>query len=202
MVILSNGSSLNTDVLINATGVNSRVSFLNGTGVKVFNGILVDRRMGTGVDYIYAAGDAAEAQDFFSGKPKINAIIPSAVSQGRVAGANMAGGDAEYEGGIPMVALSFLGNKAFSIGLATSKDNTCRILKLKDSRRRKFKKLVFNEDQLVGGIFINEGIDPGILLHLIKRKIDMAPHKEALFEGTKPLSDPWLRSLKFLPDNE
>ncbi len=198
-ITLSDGTSMDADILINATGVKSRVSFLDGTGIKIGNGILVDRRMSTGTGHIYAAGDAAEAQDFFTGEPKMNAIIPGAVTQGRVAGANMVGGDAEYEGGIPMTAFRFAGNNAFSIGLTEPRDNAGLFLKQKDDDRKRFKKLVFNGDVLIGGMFLNEKIDPGLILHLIKRRIDLAPHKEALFEGTKPLADPWLNPLKFFP---
>lgn len=198
-IALSDGSSLDADILINATGVKSRVSFLEGTGVRISDGVLVDRRMSTGVDHIYAAGDVAEAQDFFTGKPKMNAIIPSAVRQGRVAGANMVGVDAEYEGGIPMAAFNFMGNQAFSIGLCTLQDKAGQVLKQKDDQKRRFRKLVFDGDRLVGGIFLNEKIDPGVILYLIKERVDLASHKEALFEGTKPLSDPWLSSLKFSP---
>jgi phenylglyoxylate dehydrogenase epsilon subunit len=200
-IILADGSSVNADILINAAGVRSRVSFMEETGVRIGNGILVDRRMSTGIDDIYAAGDVAEAQDFFTGKPKINAVLYSAVSQGRVAGANMAGVDDEYEGGIPVAVFNFLGNRAFSIGLATSKDNTGQVFRQKDGHERKFKKLIFREDALVGGMALNEEMDPGLILYLIRRRADMTPFKEALFEGTKPLSNPWLSSLRFLPNS-
>jgi phenylglyoxylate dehydrogenase epsilon subunit len=196
-ITFSDGSSMDVDILINATGVKGRVSFLQGTGIRINNGILVDSRMSTGIDQIYAAGDVAEAHDFFSGKPKINASIPSAVRQGRVAGANMVGIHAEYEGGIPMAALNFMGNQAFSIGLSMIQGEAGQVLKQKDDRKRRFKKLVFDGDRLVGGMFLNERIDPGMILYLIRERVDLAPYKEALFEGTKPLSDPWLSSLKF-----
>jgi phenylglyoxylate dehydrogenase epsilon subunit len=198
-ITLPNGAGMDADVLINATGVKSRVSFLEGTGIKINKGIRVDRRMGTGADHIYAAGDVAEAHDFFTNEPKMNAIIPSAVSQGKVAGANMAGGDAQYEGGIPMAAISFAGNNAFSLGLIAPQEDADLVLKQKDDKMRRFKKLVFSGERLIGGMFLNEKIDPGLILHLIKKRINMASHKEALFEGTKPLTDPWLISLKFSP---
>ena len=198
-IALSDGTSLDADILINATGVRSRISFLEGTGVRIRDGVLVDKRMRTDVDHIYAAGDVAETQDFFTGNPKINAIIPSAVRQGRVAGANMAGVASEYEGGIPMAAFNFMGNQAFSIGLSMPQDNAGQVLKQIDDQKRRFKKLVFDGNRLVGGMFLNENIDPGIILYLIKERVDMTSHKEALFEGTKPLSDPWLSSLKFYP---
>jgi phenylglyoxylate dehydrogenase epsilon subunit len=199
LIASSDRSSIDVDILINATGFKSRMSFLEGTGVRTHDGILVDSRMHTGVDCVYAAGDVAEAQDFFTGIPKMNAIVASAVRQGRVAGTNMAGGDAEYEGAIPMTAFNFLGNKAFSLGLLAPQDNAGHVLKQNDDKKRRFKKFVFHGDRLVGAMFLNEKVDPGIISYLIKERIDLAPHKEALFEGTKPLSDPWLRSLKFSP---
>lgn len=198
-ITLSDGRGIDGDILINATGVKSRVSFLEGTGVKVNNGILVDRRMGVGDDNIYAAGDVAEAQDFFTGAPKLNAIIPGAVNQGRIAGANMAGKEAKYEGGIPMAAFSFGGNRAFFIGLMAPQESDGLIMRQKDDERRRFKKLILSGDRLVGGMFLNEKVDPGLIHFLIKRRVDIAPYKEALFEGTKPLTDPWLDSLKFFP---
>ncbi len=198
-VTLSDGSSLTADILINAAGVKSRVAFLDGSGIKVGGGILVGSRMKSSVDGIYAAGDVAEPADFFTGKPKVSAILPSAMNQGKVAGTNMAGGRAEYEGGITMTVFNFLGNKAFSIGWALSKDNPGEVIKQKDDRNRRFKKLVLDRDRLIGAMFINENIEPGVILYLIKKRIDLAPHKEALFERTKPLNDPWLSTLKFSP---
>ena len=109
----------------------------------------------------------------------------------------MVGVDAEYEGGIPMTAFNFMGVQAFSIGLPLLQDHAGQVYKQTDRRKRTFKKLVFEGDVLVGGMFLNEKTDPGIMLHLIKERINLASHKEALLERRKPLSDPWLRSLKF-----
>ena len=75
-------------------------------------------------------------------------------------------------------------------------DNACQVFKQKDDQKRRFKKLIFSGDRLIGGMFLNERIDPGIILYLIKARLDMTPYKEALFEGTKPLSNPWLNPLK------
>ena len=45
-------------------------------------------------------------------------------------------------------------------------------------------------------MFINERIDPGIILHLIKKRVDMTIYKQALIDRVRPLSDPWLASLR------
>ena len=109
----------------------------------------------------------------------------------------MAGGSAEYEGAIPATALRFLGNRAFSVGLLAPPDHTGHVLKMKDDQRRRFKKLVFQGDKLVGAMFVNEAADPGVLLHLIRKRTDLSSYKEALFDRTESLPNPWLSGLKF-----
>lgn len=198
-IILARGDSLEVDILINATGSKSRVSFLEGTELAGPEGICVDERMMTRQDGIFAAGDVAWARDFFTGKPRVSAIMPSAVSQGRVAGANMAGGQAVYEGSIPLTAFHFFGHRAFAVGLSVPTGQPGRRWQQKDDQARRFKELIMEGDRLVGGVFLNEPVDPGVILGLIKERVDMAPHREALFERTKPLADPWLSALRFAP---
>ena len=54
-------------------------------------GILVDEQMRTSVPGIYAAGDAALGPSVFGEAHAAHALWPTAVEQGRVAGANLAG---------------------------------------------------------------------------------------------------------------
>lgn len=198
-IAFSDGKLLRADILVNAAGVRSRTSFLVGSGIKVNSGIVTDNRMRTSADRIYAAGDVAEPPDFFTQQQKVSAILPSAVNQGKVAGANMAGQSLEYEGGIPMTVSNFQGHKAFSIGMALPCGQGYQVIKQTDDQSRKFKKLVFDGERLVGAMYFNENIEPGVIVYLIKKRADISAHKEALFERTRPLTDPWLSSLKFSP---
>ncbi len=95
------------------------------------------------------------------------------------------------------MAFTFFANQAFSVGLSSPLSGTGQVWKQMDDRKRSFRKLILDGDRLVGGMFLNENIDPGIILYLIQRRADMAPYKAALFERTKPLSNPWLSSLRF-----
>src|SRR3972149_3142359 len=108
-IALSDGKLLRADILVNASGVRSRTSFLVGSGIKVNSGIVTD------------------------------------------------------------------------------------------NRSRKFKKLVFDGGRLVGAMYFNENIEPGVIVYLIKKRVDISAHKEALFGRTRPLTDPWLSTLKFSP---
>jgi NAD(P)H-nitrite reductase large subunit len=46
----------------------SHVSFLEGTGAQIDEGIVIDDHMRTTVPCIYAAGDVAQGRDFSTGE--------------------------------------------------------------------------------------------------------------------------------------
>jgi NADPH-dependent 2,4-dienoyl-CoA reductase/sulfur reductase-like enzyme len=90
-VLLSNGQTVEADLVISAVGVRPNIGFLKESGIKTNVGVLTDVRMECNVSGIFAAGDCAEAFDLPSGKPVISAIQPNAADQARVAALNMAG---------------------------------------------------------------------------------------------------------------
>lgn len=193
-ISLRGGDCVVADVVVTAMGVNPRVELAQGSGIAVNNGILVDKSMQTSIEGVFAAGDVAEAFDFFTGKPALNPIIPSAIAQGKVAGAAMVrfGTNAAeeeatetYEGSIPMNSFNFFGNVAFSVGLAATTDSRYEVLKEHDAERGQFRKLVFEGDRLVGAMMLNASADPGIFHYLIKNRVDLRGYKEAIFDNPK-----------------
>jgi phenylglyoxylate dehydrogenase epsilon subunit len=189
-VVLSNGESLFSDVnVVCALGVNSATSLLDGSGVKVANGVIVDGRMNTSVEGIFAAGDVAETENFFTGELGVSAILPSAVHQGKIAGINMAGGDAKYNGWIPMNMFNFFGHIACSIGLTAADD--VQVVTSRDDSKGEFKELCFKENNLVGATFLDVQVDPGIFLYLIEKKVDIGAYKDLLLEKPRDASR-WL----------
>lgn len=180
-VFLSDGSQLSGDLLVNCLGTTPRVSFLEGSGIAIDDGIVVDRRMRTNKEDIYAAGDVAIAKDFFYGKEGGNAILPSAVEQGKIAGSNMAGEVKEYEGWVSMNVFHFFGKGAYSIGL-TNGDEGMEVLKDGGKSKGWYKKLTIKEGRLVGAVFINVDVDPGVMLYLIKNRLEIEKVKEKILE--------------------
>jgi len=185
------GEPVQVDVLITCIGVKARTSFATETGIAVNQGILVDRRMRTNMEDIYAAGDVAETADFFSGKLGMNPTIPSAIEQGEVAGSNMAGVEAEYEGWISTNIFHLFGNTAFSAGISMPDSDNYQVLTEKNERKVQFKRLIYDDDTLVGAMFINIDLDPGVILYLIRNRVGIGSHKQQLFEQPKEISR-WL----------
>ena len=113
---LSNGRTLEADLIISATGVRPNIGFLEGSGVRCLVGVLTDEHLQTNVPGIYAAGDCAEAFDKVSGKTIVSAIQPNAAEQARVAALNMVGQKAELKGVTQINVLDTLGLISASFG--------------------------------------------------------------------------------------
>jgi NAD(P)H-nitrite reductase large subunit len=113
--LLSSGERLPVQMLVVGIGMRPNDRIVAGTRIAVADGILTDASMRTSVEDIYAAGDVAEVE--IGGVRKTNLIHPSAVAAGRVAGANMAGGDMRLEAHLAdMNVLTVFGRSFMAIG--------------------------------------------------------------------------------------
>ena len=171
LLTLESGKTLPADLFLIATGVRPRTEYLGGSGVETDEGILVDERMRTNVEHLWAAGDVAQARSFFDGTARLNAVLPSAVEQGRIAGMDMAGDPAlkPFVGTIPLNTYRFFGHRAFSVG-ATLEAEGVEVEKVFLPEAPKYVKLVIKGDHLVGAVGINSDLDPGVMHQLIRRK--------------------------------
>jgi phenylglyoxylate dehydrogenase epsilon subunit len=181
-VTLESGKVISADLLLLAAGVRPRISYLDGSDIEVDRGILVNEKMRTSAQDVWAAGDVAQAPGFFDAGKTINATLPNATVQGRIAGMDMVRDPAmkPYLGSSGLNTFNFFGHHGFSLGLATVTESTDEVevntVYLPSSQR--YQKLVFQNNRLVGVSAINAELDPGILRELIQRKVDLAEVKE------------------------
>lgn len=101
-VTLKSGDTFTVDMAVVATGVRPNVRCLQKGAVTLNKGVVVNEYLATNHPDIYAAGDVAETKDFLSDGRSIYAIWPTAIDQGRAAGANMAGAKQAYPGSLGM----------------------------------------------------------------------------------------------------
>ncbi len=97
---LSDGRFVQADFALAAIGVRPRIELAAAAGIAIgeTGAIAVDAAMRTNRDGAFAAGDCAEARHAVSGKPVWLPLGDVANRQGRVAGANLAGGDDRFPG--------------------------------------------------------------------------------------------------------
>jgi len=120
-VRLDGGPDLPADLVVLATGVRPNSHLALQCGLMVNRGVIVDDRMCTSDPEIYAAGDVCEHRGVVYG------LWASALSQGRVAGANCGGGRATFEGMPPATQLKVLNVAVFSIGKFQPSDGAYEI---------------------------------------------------------------------------
>lgn len=84
-VLLKDGSIIEADFALVSAGIRSNISLAQEAGLETNRGIIVDERMKTSSDDIYAAGDCAELNG------KVGGLWTVAVEQGEIAGSAMTG---------------------------------------------------------------------------------------------------------------
>ncbi|EOW9139139.1 FAD-dependent oxidoreductase [Vibrio cholerae] len=99
-LVLSNGDTLTTDILIMAIGVRPENKLAAEAGLQLgeLGGIWVNEQMQTSDPAIYAVGDAVEEKDFVTGKQTLVPLAGPANRQGRMAADNMLGRNESYQG--------------------------------------------------------------------------------------------------------
>lgn len=107
------------DAALIAVGVRPESTLAAAAGATVDSrgAIVVDERMATGVDGIWAAGDCVHTHQVLHPEPVYLPLGTTAHKLGRVAGINAAGGDARFAGSLGTQAVKIFGLVAARTGL-------------------------------------------------------------------------------------
>jgi NAD(P)H-nitrite reductase large subunit len=178
-VVLDDGEEIHCDLVVVAIGVVPRIELVEGIGIKVNRGIVVDRHMATSHPDVYSCGDAAEAYDFVYGENRLTPIWPNAYLGGRIAGYNMAGVKTEYPGGTAMNSLNYFGLDIAAAGMvAPSYGDGCEVLSRQNDGI--YRKVILKDDLLVGMVFVRDIEKSGIVFSLMRDRVDVGSFKQAL----------------------
>ncbi len=181
--LLSDGSRLPCQMVVVGKGVTPALDFVPRRQIETDLGILVDQHLKTSAPDIYAAGDVAQAWDLVRREPRVNAIWPVAVEQGRVAGANLAGRPVAYRGSMGRNVMRIFGLDLMTGGLVNPPGGSGhQVLVRHDPRRRTYRKLVLEDGRLVGLVLVGAVEQGGVLLGLIQRRLPLAVPPERLLE--------------------
>ena len=173
------GEPIQADLVVCATGVAPNVDFLDGAGIDCDAGILVDHRLRTSADGVYAAGDVAQGPDFSTGQQEVHAIQPTAVEHGRIAALNMAGVDTPFRGSLSMNVLNTLGLVSSSFGLWMGTEGGERSVAADESHSR-YLRLEFEDDRIVGALALGLTQHVGVLRGLIQTRVRLGSWMEKL----------------------
>ncbi|MDD5686449.1 MAG: FAD-dependent oxidoreductase [Elusimicrobia bacterium] len=178
--ILKSGEKISAELVICAIGVVPNIDIAKKSGIKTNRGIVVDSFMMTSKENIYAVGDCVEAADILKGENRVLPIWPIAYRQGSVAGNNISGVKTKYEGGFVMNSVDIFGLPIITIGM--SNENIGEEITAVDEKTKKYKKIIINDNKIVGAIFVGEISRAGIVTGLIRDSVDVSNFKDDLLK--------------------
>ena len=198
-VKLSNGKTVEADLVISAAGVRPAIGFLKDSGITCLLGVLTDAHLQTNVPGIFAAGDCAEAFDKVTGKTIVSAIQPNAAEQARVAGMNMFATSrgkamqADLKGVTQINVLDTLGLISTSFGDWQGQPGGEHV-ELTDLKQGRHLSLQFKDDVLVGCNSVGWTDHVGVMRGLVEGKVKLGAWKDQLKADPTKLMQAYIAS--------
>jgi NADPH-dependent 2,4-dienoyl-CoA reductase/sulfur reductase-like enzyme len=196
------GEKLPCHILGVAIGVRPRLELAQPAGLKLDRGVLVDEFLRTSAPDVFAAGDVAQVRDPRSGRAILDTLWPTALAQGRAAGANMAGAEVPYVKQVALNVTQLAGLMTTIIGavgsgrdqdlVTISRGNSeawsllpqAQVIVEKHDVNRV--RLLVGERTLVGAVVMGDQTLSRPLHRLIAEQADITPIRAAL--GANPAS--------------
>ena len=186
--ILNDGTTVDFSLAVLATGVEPRTFLKEIPGLKLHQGIVVDRFGKTNLENIFAAGDVAEAFDPLKDVLSTNLNWTSAREQGRVAGRTMTGISDDYHGSIALNSLTFFRCPVITMGITTllSPNDKKEYQEILDPTRRPrvYRKLVLRDGKVVGAILLGDLSFSGTYHRLIRDRVEVGDLGVELLTGS------------------
>jgi nitrite reductase (NADH) large subunit len=190
-MVLSDGSTVETDMVVFSAGVRPRDQLARECGLEIGErgGVAVDDRCRASAPGIYAIGECAQAVDgtvyglvapgYDMAETAADALARALAPQGGDAGAART-----FTGADTSTKLKLLGVDVASFGDAHGSTEGCMDVVYSDSRRGVYKKLVMGPDgALLGGVLVGDGDAYGMLRPLTGSVPPVAPESLVLPAG-------------------
>ena len=170
-VLLEGGETLSGEMIVISAGVRPNLELAEPLGLKTDKGIVVDERLQTNQPDIYAAGDVAE----FRGMPY--GIWPAAMEQGKIAGINIAGGKATYNGTTMANTLKVVGVDLASAGnIDAENEFESKVTTDEDQ----YKKIVLEDNKIIGCIMLGDTKGFNEITKMMSEKRDVSQIKDQI----------------------
>ncbi|MEO0989339.1 MAG: nitrite reductase large subunit NirB [Pseudomonadota bacterium] len=173
---LDNGTELLCDLLVMAVGIRPCTAVAKDAGLAVGRGIHVDDQMITSDADVLAIGECVEHDGQLFG------LVAPLYDQAKVAAATLAGEDAAFVNRETATKLKVTGVDLFSAGdFADGEDREDIVLR--DPARGVYKRLVLQDDRLIGAVMYGDTSDGSWFHGLIKDQTDVSEMRDTLIFG-------------------
>jgi 3-phenylpropionate/trans-cinnamate dioxygenase ferredoxin reductase subunit len=173
-----NGEHYDADFVGVAIGLDFNTEILQGSGLAVDDGVVVDEYMQTSDEDIYAAGDLTQFYDVILEDRAQNGAWGSAKQQGTVAAKNMVESQSEAFEWVSSYSITHFDFPFLSFGHPTLGDDEVE-MKYSDTEWRR---LAFKDGKIVGGVLIGDLSPQTAYKQLMREQREVADQKDVLME--------------------
>ncbi|MFB6154437.1 MAG: NAD(P)/FAD-dependent oxidoreductase [Haloferacaceae archaeon] len=171
-----NGDTYEADFVGVAVGLNFNTEILQGSGLEVDDGIVVDEYMQTSDEDIYAAGDITQFYDVILEAQTQNGAWGSAKEQGTTAAKNMVDPESSPFEWVSSYSITHFDFPFLSFGHPTIGDDEAEA-KYSDTEWRR---LAFKDGKIIGGVLIGDLAPQSAYKQLMREQRDVADQKDLL----------------------
>ncbi len=179
----ADGSAMDTDLVVMAVGIRPNFVLAQESGIYCERGIVVDDTMMTYDPSIYAVGECIQHRRLCYG------LVAPLFEQAKVCANHLAGyGIGIYEGSITSTKLKVTGIDLFSAGNFKGTENS-EDLVFQDAARGVYKKIVIENDTIIGSVMYGDTIDGSWYFQLMKDENNIADMRDRLLFGQAHVGD-------------
>jgi NAD(P)H-nitrite reductase large subunit/ferredoxin len=176
-VELRDGSSIDAELCLVATGVVPNAELAQAAGLDVAVGITVDDAMQTSDPHIVAVGDVVDHDGRRYG------LWPASVEQAQVAATKMVGGEAAFKLTAPPARLKVPGIDLLAIGVVDARGGESRTVAVSAYGTRQYRKLVLEDGRLTGAIILGNPELFDDVTRAVESRLDLGSDLDALEAG-------------------
>ncbi len=175
-LLLDDGTELPCDLLVMAVGIRPNVALAQAAGLAVGRGIHVDDQMVTSDADVLAVGECVEHNGAIFG------LVAPLYDQAKVAAATLMGTDASFVQKELSTKLKVTGCDLFSAG-DFAEGETREDIVFRDPARGVYRRLVLENNVIVGAVMYGDTADSNWFFGLIRDKTDISEMRETLIFG-------------------
>lgn len=196
-VTLDDDRILPADIVCMAVGIRPSTSLASDSGIDVNRGIVVGDDLCTSDPDIYSLGECVEHRGICYG------LVAPLYDMATVLAENLLNGDAQFTGAVTATKLKVTGIDLYSAGDFAEAADREEIV-LRDAQAGVYKRLVIQENTIIGVVLFGDTSDGPWYFDLLKKKSVISDQRETLifgqaFQGGEPL-DPMV-AVAALPDD-
>ncbi|MGF6408597.1 NAD(P)/FAD-dependent oxidoreductase [Paraburkholderia tuberum] len=176
-VRFDNGAEIPADLVVMAVGVRPNIDLAKQAGLHCERAIVVDDTLQTYDPRVYAVGECVQHRTATFG------LVAPIWDQARVCGAHLAGaGHRRYVQSATATRLKVTGVELYSAGDFTGGPDS-EDLVLRDPRRGVYKRLVIEDNRVIGAVLYGDVSEGAWYFELIQNRTDISPLRSQLLFG-------------------